>query len=47
MIEIWKPIKNYENLYEVSNLGRIRSLDRYVNTSIRHSNKKKTKGRFF
>ena len=20
--EIWKPIKNYEGLYEVSNLGR-------------------------
>lgn len=28
--EIWKPIKGYENLYEVSNLGRVRSLDRYI-----------------
>ena len=28
MREIWKPIKNYEGLYEVSNLGRVRSLDR-------------------
>lgn len=26
MQEIWKPIKNYEGLYEVSNLGRIKSL---------------------
>lgn len=26
--EIWKPIKGYEGLYEVSNLGRVRSLDR-------------------
>lgn len=26
--EIWKPIKNYEELYEVSSLGRVRSLDR-------------------
>ena len=26
--EIWKPIEGYEGLYEVSNLGRIRSLDR-------------------
>lgn len=26
--EIWKPIKNYEGLYEVSNLGRVRSLPR-------------------
>ena len=28
--EIWKTIKNYEGLYEVSNLGRVKSLDRYV-----------------
>lgn len=25
--EIWKPIKNYEGLYEISNLGRVRSLN--------------------
>lgn len=25
--EIWKPIKRYEGLYEVSNYGRVRSLD--------------------
>ena len=25
MIEIWKPIKNYEELYEVSNLGNVRN----------------------
>lgn len=31
MLEIWKDIENYENLYQVSNLGRVRSLDRYVN----------------
>ena len=29
MEEIWKPIKNYENEYQVSNLGRIKSLERY------------------
>ena len=29
--EIWKPVKGYEGFYEVSNLGRIRSLDRTVN----------------
>lgn len=28
MKEIWKPIKNYEELYEVSNMGRVRSLPR-------------------
>lgn len=26
--EIWKPIRGYEGLYEVSNLGRVRSLAR-------------------
>ena len=27
--EIWKDIPNYENYYQVSNFGNIRSLDRY------------------
>lgn len=31
MTEIWKDIKDYEGLYQVSNLGRVRSLDMYVN----------------
>lgn len=26
MIEIWKPVKNFETLYEVSNLGNVRSI---------------------
>lgn len=30
MVEIWKSILGYEGLYEVSNLGRVRSLDRRV-----------------
>ena len=25
--EIWKDIKGYENLYQVSNMGNVRSLD--------------------
>lgn len=29
-MELWEPIKNYENLYEVSNLGKVRSKDRIV-----------------
>lgn len=28
--EVWRPIKQYEGLYEVSNLGRIKSLERIV-----------------
>ena len=27
-IEIWKPVVGYEGLYEVSNLGNVRSLDK-------------------
>ena len=30
MKEVWKAVTGYEGLYEVSNLGRIRSLDREV-----------------
>ena len=28
MEEIFKPIKNYENLYSISNLGRVKSNNR-------------------
>jgi hypothetical protein len=28
--EVWKPIAGYENLYEVSNMGRIKSLKKIV-----------------
>ena len=32
-MEIWKEIKGYEGLYEVSSEGRVKSLDRYVISS--------------
>lgn len=32
MKEVWKDIKGYDGQYIVSNLGNVRSLDRYVNT---------------
>ena len=32
MIEEWRPIEGYEGLYEVSNTGRVRSVDRYIKT---------------
>ena len=31
MKELWKAIKGFEGLYEVSNLGKIKALPRYVN----------------
>lgn len=30
MNEVWKDIAGYEGIYQVSNLGRVRSLDRYI-----------------
>lgn len=30
MTEVWKDIKGYEGLYQVSNLGRVKSLDRVI-----------------
>lgn len=35
---IWRPISGYEGLYEVSNCGRIRSIDRMVQFWDRHNN---------
>lgn len=29
-MEYWKDIKGYEGIYQVSNMGRVRSVDRYV-----------------
>ena len=28
--EVWKDVKGFEGLYQVSNLGRVKSLERYV-----------------
>ena len=30
-MEQWKQIKGYEGFYEVSNMGRVKSVDRIVN----------------
>ena len=37
-MEIWKPIKNYEGIYEISNLGRVKSLKRIVKKEIHNIN---------
>lgn len=34
MEEIWKDIVGYEGLYQVSNLGRVKSLDHFRNTGL-------------
>lgn len=34
--EIWKDVEGYEGLYQVSNLGRVKSLDKYVNCKNNH-----------
>lgn len=36
MDEIWKPIDGYEGYYEVSNLGRVRSLERVIQRKGQH-----------
>lgn len=43
MKEIWKDVVGYEGLYQVSNLGRVRSLDRVVNITGRGTRKLKGK----
>jgi len=44
--EIWKDILDFEGIYQVSNFGRIRSLDRYLNSDKegKFQLKKKKKG---
>ena len=29
-VEVWRPVRDFEGLYEVSNLARVRSVERYV-----------------
>ena len=45
MEEIWKDIKEYEGLYQVSNLGRIKSLDRIIKSGISNSGYIKINGK--
>lgn len=44
-LEIWKDIEGYEGLYQVSNLGRVRSLDHIRNTSRTGNGRAFVKGR--
>jgi hypothetical protein len=44
IVEQWKPIVGYEGVYEVSDLGRVRSLDRWVRVG---SGRRRTGVRYF
>jgi hypothetical protein len=39
MEEIWKDIEGFEGLYQVSNFGRVRSVDHYVTQPNPHNGK--------
>ena len=39
--EIWKDIPNYEGYYQVSNLGKVKSLDRIVKSKLKYFQTKK------
>ena len=45
MQEIWKDIPNYEGIYQVSNLGNVKSLDKIVNSAIKNNSKVKRTGK--
>ena len=38
MVEIWKDVAGYEGIYQVSNLGRVKSLERDIQRSDGHFN---------
>lgn len=37
--EEWKPVIGYEGIFEVSNYGRVRSLDRMITNSLGHTSR--------
>ena len=43
--EIWKDITGFEGLYQISNFGNVRVLDRICNSAIKNSNKVLRKGK--
>ena len=42
MEEVWRDIKQYEGLYQVSNLGRVKSLERIVTSRNQHKTFERT-----
>lgn len=39
--EVWKNVKGFEGIYQVSNLGRVKRLPRYRNSKINNNTKTK------
>ena len=44
-IELWKDVKDYEGLYQVSTLGRVRRLDKYIDVKISNVDKVLKRGK--
>lgn len=49
MEEIWKDIKGFNGIYQVSNLGRVKSIDRWIEYKSKNGNlsRKLIKGKIF
>ncbi len=49
MLEIWKDIPNYEGLYQVSNIGNVKSLDRIdcSNRKLKGNNLSQTRDKYY
>ena len=45
MQEIWRDIPNFEDLYQVSNFGNVKTLEKYVGAGIKNNLKVKRKER--
>ena len=45
LIEEWRDVVGFEGLYQVSNLGRVKGLDRLVDTNINNVNRRINKGK--
>jgi hypothetical protein len=44
-IEVWRPVPSYEDIYEVSNLGRVRAVARIVTSPNRSTMVRKARAR--
>ena len=45
MQEIWKDIPNFEGLYQISNYGRVKTLEKYISSGIKNNNQVRRKSK--